>query len=143
MKRSASLHGRRVAAGGCLLSVALLSACTSPGLDRGETLASIGPAALPAERTGLPQVSNEQVVQQYRALLGDSVGAELKARIMQRLAGLEMQRSELQQIAAEAPRQHYDRAIALYPRAVIMTAFSINWQRLMILTVDWMSPANC
>ncbi len=109
------LPKRRWSSAGCsVLSLALLSACGSPGLDRGPTLASIAPAPLPIEEQALPATTIDRVLQQYHAVLADSTDPEVRIKVQQRLAGLEMQRSEQQHIEADITERNFDQAIALY-----------------------------
>ncbi len=114
MERSRVPFRGAASAGACLIGLALVSACASPGLERGQTLATIGPADLPVERGVLPQVSDEQVLQQYRAVMRQTHSPEIRASVKRRLAGLEMQRSELQQIASQSPGSYHEKAITLY-----------------------------
>ncbi len=105
---------RLSSAGFSVLSLALLSACGSPGLDRGPTLASIAPADLPMEEQPLAATTFEQVLQHYHAVLAETPDPEVRIKVQQRLAGLEMQRSEQQHIEADIPERNFDQAIAHY-----------------------------
>jgi TolA-binding protein len=83
--------------------------------DNEPTLASLKPAQLPDTQRKLPQVGLNKVAENYREVLKNTDDPELRVRVTQRLADLEMLNSEQTQLANGQPGQHYfDEAIKSY-----------------------------
>lgn len=106
-----------------LLPVAIaliaLQGCSSLGHrsvdDNEPTLADLKPAHLPDSQRKLPQVGLGQVAENYRNVLKQTDDPDLRVRVTQRLADLEMLNSEQVQLANGQPGQRYfDEAIKSY-----------------------------
>jgi TolA-binding protein len=91
-----------------------LSACAGQRVERGPTLASIKPAPVQARERDLPATDIGQVVAQYRAVLEVASEPETRIKVQQRLAGLEMLRSEQRQVDTAQSAHYFAEAIELY-----------------------------
>lgn len=100
-----------------ILILSILSGCGWPGAkpqNFGPTLAELKPSELPQITAPLPAISLDDVVNQYRKVLEISQDQEIQRRVMSRLAGLEMLRSEERQLQAAHVQRFFDEAISLY-----------------------------
>jgi TolA-binding protein len=83
--------------------------------DNEPTLADLKPVELPAAKRELPQVGLDQVAKNYREVLKNTEDPEMRVRVTQRLADLQMLSSEQSQLNTAQPTTHYfDEAIKSY-----------------------------
>ncbi len=87
-------------------------------VDRGPTLAELEPAQLPDPDVKVPEVSLEDIENSYRGALQVAQSPEVRRKILTRLAGLEMARSENNQLAASEVRRFFDGAIDMYSELI-------------------------
>jgi TolA-binding protein len=79
------------------------------------TLADIGEARMPDAKRALPQRDLGEVARNYRDVLKNTDDPELRVRVSQRLADLQMLSSEQGQLASsQAGQRHFDEAIKSY-----------------------------
>ena len=103
-----------------IAAIMLLQGCSWFGhnksaADNEPTLASLKSAQLPDTQRKLPQVGLNKVAENYRDVLKNTEDPEMRVRVTQRLADLEMLNSEQTQLASGQPGQHYfDEAIKSY-----------------------------
>ena len=101
-----------------LAVTATVSGCSFFGseddLPQAPTLSELAPVALPTKTQPLPKVTLENVVMNYKKVLEVTKDDSVRHNVLTRLAGLEMQRSEQQQLDAKELKRHFDQAIALY-----------------------------
>ncbi|TQV82732.1 tetratricopeptide repeat protein [Exilibacterium tricleocarpae] len=87
-------------------------------IDRGPTLAELEPAQLPDPEIKIPKVTLEDIENSYRGALEVAEDPEVRRKILVRLAGLEMARSEQTQLAATEVRRFFDGAIDMYEELI-------------------------
>ncbi|MET0379629.1 MAG: tetratricopeptide repeat protein, partial [Spongiibacteraceae bacterium] len=88
--------------------------------DNEPTLADLKPAKLPEMQRQLPQVGLTKVAENYRAVLKNTDDPEMRVRVTQRLADLQMLSSEQSQLATTQPGQrHFDGAIKEYQALLV------------------------
>ena len=91
--------------------------CSTSGSKQDDepTLAELKQASMPDVQRKLPQRDLGEVSKNYREVLKNTDDPELRVRVSQRLADLEMLSSEQTQLAAGQPGQrHFDEAIKSY-----------------------------
>lgn len=101
----------------------LLQGCSWFGLggdsvDRGPTLSELEPAELPDPDIRLPKVTIEDIEESYRLALEVAETPEIRRKILTRLAGLQMARSEQNQLDATETGQFFDEAIGMYQELI-------------------------
>ena len=129
MKKRRSL----AALGSSLMTLSLLSACSSIVSDRDSSpaLASLKPLPLPAASRELPSANIEQVIEQYRAVLQVAVDPETRINVQRHLAGLEMLRSEQRQIDSPELQRYFDEAIVLHQSLLAANPQRVDNDRLL------------
>lgn len=78
------------------------------------TLADLQPARLPDRSVTLPQVDLDTLTRSYRDVMELTQDAEVKVQVMQRLAGLEMERGETRLVEAQTQQDVLGVAIQAY-----------------------------
>ncbi len=129
LKRRFKLLPLAVAVSGILV----LSGCSGPDWIRGEktielgtTLADLQPVALPNPGTVVPPISLSEIEGLYQRALAVADDPNVRRKILIRLAGLTMIRSENQQLAAAAPGEFFDQAANMYQELIELQR---NYQR--------------
>jgi TolA-binding protein len=106
-----------------LLSLLFLTACSwqftsvdseQTQQNREQTLADLQPARLPDINQPLPSASLDQLSDLYREALSGTMDDELRVQVMERLAGLEMLRSEERLYAQQSEEKVFDTVIVAY-----------------------------
>ncbi len=88
--------------------------------DNEPTLADLKPAKLPETQRQLPQVGLTKVAENYRAVLKNTDDPEMRVRVTQRLADIQMLSGEQNQLATAQPGQHhFDDAIKEYQALLV------------------------
>lgn len=112
--------------GALLLSVAILQGCAwlaGPEPDYiGSTLDDLQPARMPDLEAAVPTVSLDEIEEAYHRALDVAENDEVRRVILVRLAGLQMTRSEQNQLDAVEAGQHFDDAISMYSELVELQA---------------------
>ncbi|BFM17703.1 tetratricopeptide repeat protein [Maricurvus nonylphenolicus] len=112
-----------------VLTLLLLSACSwlgDSGMDVGPTLQELEPAQLPDQEIPLERISLEQVEENYRQALAVAETADIRRKILARLADLEMRRAEQNMLDAppvasgEGGSDFFGKAIELHQELLAM-----------------------
>lgn len=80
----------------------------------GTTLSDLEPARMPNMDIEVPKVELSEIEESYRRALDVAENDEVRRKILVRLAGLQMMRSEESQLAATEAEAHFDSAIDMY-----------------------------
>jgi len=88
----------------------------------GSTLDDLKPARMPDLEATVPSLSIEEIEEAYHRALDVAENEEVRRVILVRLAGLEMVRSEQNQLNAEQTGQFFDGAISMYSELVELQA---------------------
>jgi TolA-binding protein len=104
----------------------LLGGCAGPKTPNeeiiGKTLADLQPARLPDTDAAVPKVSLDDIEASYRRALQVAENEAVRRQILVRLAGLEMIRSEHEQLNATGRGRFFNGAIALYRELIELQA---------------------
>jgi outer membrane protein assembly factor BamD (BamD/ComL family) len=120
MKRHAPIKGGLIQRFVLVTVVSFLIALAGCSIFRKEspkpepTLASLKSAKLPQQSQPLPQVSLQEVANNYREVLRSTNDPELRVQVTQRLADLQMLSGEQQQLAGKPQTHYYDETIKSY-----------------------------
>ena len=98
-------------------SCGLIGSDDSKTPDKAPTLADLQPAVMPDPNTTLPKVELESLIGVYKDVLSVTQEPELQVQVLQRLAGLEMKRSENELLEQQEDGQ-FDMAISAYKRLI-------------------------
>ncbi|QEI14296.1 tetratricopeptide repeat protein [Cellvibrio japonicus] len=97
-----------------MLSCTACSWFSSSDDGRGRTLADLPESRLPDVKTKVDVVDIDRIEQSYRRALAAAEEPQLRQQIMQRIADLEMMRSERAQLDATDVRRFYDKPVTMY-----------------------------
>lgn len=97
-----------------VISVALALTGCAGNVKNHATLADLNAVEIPAEQAPLPQVSLDEITGHYKSVLDITQDPEIRLKVLRRLAGLEMLRSENEQMSSAQSQQYYNEAIGLY-----------------------------
>ncbi|MEX1031864.1 MAG: tetratricopeptide repeat protein [Cellvibrionaceae bacterium] len=84
----------------------------------GDTLADLQPARMPDTEARVPNVSLNDIENSYHRALEVAENDEVRRKILVRLAGLEMIRSEQNQVDATDSARFFDNAISMYEELI-------------------------
>lgn len=115
------------------VAIALAITLVGCGSNRPEykTLADLDPVPVPSQHTPMPEVTLEEVTAQYHAVLELTNDPDIRVKVMRRLAGLQMIKSENEQMSATEQREFYGEAIAMYQAILRDNPNSADNDRLM------------
>lgn len=117
---------RRIVVIFTLSTAALLQGCAwfvGPKEDYvGTTLADLQPARMPDVNAAVPKVSIDDIEESYNRALDVAEDDEVRRKILVRLAGLEMMRSEQNQLDATAPGQFFTNVVDMYRELIDLQA---------------------
>lgn len=100
-------------------AVAAITACSSvETIDPGPTLADIQPAIMPNTDLPVPEVALSEIENYYRDALAVAQDSDTRRKILIRLAGLEMARSEQNLVDATEVSSFFGGAIAMYQELI-------------------------
>ncbi|GAA6169058.1 tetratricopeptide repeat protein [Sessilibacter corallicola] len=101
------------------VTLASLAACSSVDVvEPGPTLENLEPAQLPNPTLPVPSISLDEIERSYREALAVADDPDTRRKILIRLAGLEMARSEEALVNSTAPGRFFDNSIALYKELI-------------------------
>lgn len=117
------LAGKSLILAGSVLLVAGCSWLAGPEDDViGATLDDLEPAQLPEEDSEVPAITLADIEQSYHRALDVASDDEVRRKILVRLAGLEMIRSEQNQVEANAPGDYFTDTIVMYQELIALQA---------------------
>ena len=88
----------------------------------GSTLEDLQPARMPDLDAAVPKISLDEIEEAYHRALDVAENDEVRRVILVRLAGLQMTRSEQNQLDAQDAGEHFVDAIAMYSELVELQA---------------------
>ncbi|GAB1258605.1 tetratricopeptide repeat protein [Aurantivibrio plasticivorans] len=88
----------------------------------GDTLSELEPARMPDMDVEVPKIALEEIEENYHRALDVASDDEVRRKILIRLAGLQMIRSEQNQLDATEPGQHFTDAISMYNELIELQA---------------------